>query len=47
MQKKINSLCTNKTWDVVELPEGERSVGARWVYTVKLDNHNNVVSIKP
>ena len=43
MQKEINSLCTNETWDVVELPEGERVVGARWVYTVKLDNHNNGV----
>ena len=46
MQKEINSLCTNETWDVVELPEGERVVGARWVYTVKLDNHNNVVKYK-
>ena len=43
MQKENNSLCTNETWDVVELPEGERVVGARWVYTVKLYNHNNVI----
>ena len=44
MQKEISSLCAHKTWDVVELPEGERVVGARWVDTVKLDNHNNVVT---
>ena len=30
-------MCTNETLDVVELPEGERVVGARWVYTVTLD----------
>ena len=44
--EEINSLCTNETWDVVELPEGEHVVGARWVYTVKLGNHNNVVKYK-
>ena len=44
MQKEINSLCTNEAWDVVT--RGGRVVGARWVNTVKLDNHNNVVKYK-
>ena len=46
MQEEINSLCTNETWDVVELPQGECVVGARWVYSVILDYHNNVIKYK-
>lgn len=25
----------NDTWDIVKLPRGKRSVGCKWVYTVK------------
>ena len=46
MKKELESLCNNDTWDVVELPKGERAVGAKWVYTVKLDHLNNVIKYK-
>lgn len=25
----------NDTWDIVKLPRGKRSIGCKWVYTVK------------
>ena len=46
MKKELESLCNNDTWDVVELPKGERAVGASGFNTVKLDHLNNVTSIK-
>ena len=46
MKKELESLCNNDTWHVVELHKGERAVGAKWVYPVKLDHLNNVTKYK-
>ena len=46
MKKELVSLCNNDTWDVVELLKGERVVGTKWVYIVKLDHLNNVTKYK-
>ena len=35
MDEEMMALQKNKTWEVVELPNGKKPVGCRWVFTVK------------
>lgn len=35
MNEEMESLQKNATWDVVDLPRGKKSMGCRWVFTVK------------
>ena len=35
MNEEMKSLQKNSTWKVVELLEGKKLVGCRWVFTVK------------
>ncbi|KAH9680958.1 retrovirus-related pol polyprotein from transposon RE1 [Citrus sinensis] len=35
MNEEMNSLQKNSTWEVVDLPEGKKPVGCRWVFTIK------------
>ena len=35
MDKELGSLSANKVWDLVELPEGRRIVGSKWVFKTK------------
>lgn len=35
MNEEMNSLQKNKTWELVDLPPGKKSVGCRWIYNVK------------
>ncbi|KAL5825491.1 hypothetical protein ACOSQ3_021554 [Xanthoceras sorbifolium] len=35
METEMDALEKNKTWDLVDLPEGKKIVGCKWVYTVK------------
>ena len=35
MVEEIQSLHKNQTWDLVELPEGKRAIGCKWVYKKK------------
>ncbi|KAH9095727.1 hypothetical protein LEN26_017764 [Aphanomyces euteiches] len=34
-ESEIKSLLDNKTWDVVELPQGRKAIGRKWVFKVK------------
>ena len=36
MDKEIDALIKNKTWDLVQLPKGEKAIGHKWVFKVKL-----------
>ncbi|KAK8921057.1 hypothetical protein KSP39_PZI020242 [Platanthera zijinensis] len=42
MEEELRALDKNKTWQLVSLPPGKRTVGSRWVYTVK-QNQDGVV----
>ena len=35
MEEEISALDKNKTWEKCELPKGKRTIGCRWVYTIK------------
>eukprot|EP00253_Pinus_taeda_P006858 PITA_06858 len=35
MDKEINAIERNKTWDLVELPKGKEVIGVKWVYKTK------------
>jgi len=35
MQKEMRALKKNDTWDFVDLPNGKRAIGCKWVFTIK------------
>ena len=35
MEKEMQSLHKNETWELVELPKGKRDIGCKWVYKKK------------
>ncbi|MCO5572616.1 hypothetical protein L7F22_026374 [Adiantum nelumboides] len=35
MQQEIESIHTNHTWDLVDLPTGKKPIGTKWVFKVK------------
>ena len=42
MQKEIQALETNSTWEVTYLPLGKTPIGCRWIFKTKL-NHDGYV----
>lgn len=36
MQKELQALQTNDTWNLVPLPHGKKTIGCRWIYKIKL-----------
>ena len=35
MDEEMRTLLQNDTWEIVNLPRGKKSVGCRWVFTLK------------
>ena len=35
MNKEMEALKTNETWELVDLPAEKKAMGCKWVYTVK------------
>jgi hypothetical protein len=46
MLDEFSSLILQQTWELVELPEGAKKVGSRWVFTVKLDSNGEILKYK-
>ena len=46
MKLEYNSLLTNNTWSLVELPIGRKAIKCKWVYTIKLDSNGNLDKYK-
>ena len=35
MQEEIDSLLENKTWEIVKLPKGRKTLQNKWMYKIK------------
>ena len=46
MKDEMKSMSTNKVWDLVEIPEGAKTVGCKWVYKTKHDPKGNIERFK-
>jgi hypothetical protein len=46
MDEEIDSIERSNTWDLVDLPEGENSIGVKWVYNTKLNADGEVEKYK-
>ncbi|GJX28420.1 retrovirus-related pol polyprotein from transposon TNT 1-94 [Tanacetum coccineum] len=42
MQEEIEALYKNKTWELVPLPGGRKSIGNKWVYKIKKNGDDHV-----
>ena len=46
MKDELKSMKQNDVWDLVELPEGCKRVGCKWVFKTKRDSHGNLERYK-
>jgi len=46
IQKEIDALEANKTWELVDLPEGKKPIGCKWVFGIKVDKGGYVERFK-
>ena len=42
MNDELKSMDQNKVWELVELPEGYKEVGCKWVFKTKSDSKGNI-----
>ena len=46
MQKEMDSIHSNVVWDLVELPEGHKPVGSKWVFKRKTGADGSIETTK-
>lgn len=46
MDVEMKSILDNKTWELTDLPNGQRAIGLKWVFKAKKDQKGNVVKYK-
>ena len=46
MKDEIDSLSSNEVWDFVELPNGIKAIGCKWVFKTKKDSSGNIERYK-
>lgn len=46
MQKELDALVANQTWDLVPLSKHKKSIGCKWVFKVKLKANGSVERLK-
>ncbi|MCI28622.1 potassium transporter 12, partial [Trifolium medium] len=42
MDQEIESIESNKTWELVDLPQGMKKIGVKWVYKTKYNEHGKI-----
>ncbi|RVW98911.1 Retrovirus-related Pol polyprotein from transposon TNT 1-94 [Vitis vinifera] len=45
MKNEMKSMKDNGVWDLVELPEGIKPIGCKWIFKTKRDSKGNIVRI--
>jgi hypothetical protein len=46
MDEEMKSQKENNTWDLVELPNGKKTVGCKWVFKIKRNASGEIVKYK-
>jgi len=46
MEDELKSMSSNQVWDLVEVPDGVKTVGCKWVYKTKRDFKGNAKKLK-
>lgn len=46
MEREIQALEDNYTWEIVELPVGKKSIRSKWVYKIKYKDNGEVDRFK-
>jgi len=46
MDNEIVAIERNNTWELIELPKGQKSIGVKWVYKTKLNEKGKVDKFK-
>ena len=46
MDKEIQALNDNQTWDLVDLPPNKKPIGNKWVYKIKLKAYGSLERCK-
>jgi hypothetical protein len=46
MEAEMQSIEENRTWNLVDLPPGHKTIGLKWVFKVKRDEHGAIVMHK-
>lgn len=46
MQIEYDSLIKNKTWELINLPQGQLAIGCKWVYAVKRNKDGGIQKLK-
>lgn len=44
--QEMNALNKIETWEIMQLPDGKRTVGCRWVFTLKLNSDGSLECYK-
>ena len=42
MKDEMNSMKSNKVWNLIELPKGVKPIGCKWVFKTKRDSSGNI-----
>lgn len=46
MDEEMRSIEKNNTWELVELPTGQKSIGVKWIYKTKLNKDGSIDKYK-
>jgi hypothetical protein len=46
MEEELKSISSNDVWDLVEIPDGAKRVGCKWVYKTKYDSKGKIKRFK-
>ena len=46
MNKELDSMKSNSVWDLMDLPEGVKPIGCKWIYKRKMNAEGKVETFK-
>ncbi|GKB90579.1 ribonuclease H-like domain-containing protein [Tanacetum coccineum] len=46
MNQEMNSLLSNGTWEIVDLPKGRKAIGSKWIYKIKFQSSGEIDRFK-